>query len=565
MVGATQRDVVGEACRRSFPLFARIAFGIRFYCAARPDDSWWDDVVHGKLCDWLQAHTLDWEARRAAGERTPKKLLICIPRGYGKSTLVTAAYNTWLHLRNPELVTAISSFDETKSIDFLRVIQATLSGDAAHGWFASLYGSWKPTDDRAWRKEACVHAGRRNVGLRDPSFFTTSVGIGSTGFRPDVFCLDDPVVEEKLTKEANWIEKAKSHVDAARFSTKTNGLWVVALTRYRDDDVAGKLLLDEGVASWAETGMRPEEGDWRPGGPWHVFFMSARDAGERPTLPRVWPEERLAEAEAIDPMGFAAQMMNLPAEGAHMPVRKEHIDRLWVMPADVPDDLRISVHLDTAFKDKDKVGRGDYNVIEVWGHSVSGDGLAYYLDGRRDNTWGIEEFTDELVTVLRGLWKAETWPFIITDDRVLAQATQAYEQFLLGATRAARLPLPRYLPLSRAGKAKEARIREAAYAWTSAKVRLVRGANCVNDLVSEMRRIGISAHDDMADAAADVFHPEVYTPEAPGRGTTAPVVTRPYDALMWTPTEQWTDEELRKVYDKEPEEEYDMVNDWGLD
>lgn len=552
---------MGEACRRSFRLFARVAFGIRFYCEQRPDDRWWDDAIHGHLCDWLQEHTEAWEAKRAAGIRVPTKLLICIPRGFAKSTLVTAAYNTWLHLRNPELVTAISSFDEAKSIDFLRVIASTLSGEAAHGWFKALYGSWKPQDDRVWRKEAFVHAGRRNLGLRDPSFFTTSVAIGATGFRPDVFCLDDPIVEEKLTKEANWIEKAKDHVDSMRFAIKTNGLWVVCLTRYRDDDVAGKLLLDEGVASWAPTGMQPEDDEWVKGGPWHVFFMSARDAIGDPVLPAVWPEERLAEAEAVDPMGFAAQMMNKPAEGAHMPVRKEHIERLWVHEVNLPEEMRYSIHLDTAFKDRDKVGRGDYNVIQLWSHSTDGDGKVYYLEGRRSNEWGIEEFTAELVGLLKRLYREKMWPFVITDDQVSQKESQSYEAFLGGACRAARLPWPTYLPIPRAGRKKEVRIRSAALAWTTGKVRLVRGAREVESLVSEMRRIGISSHDDMADAAADVFHPEVYVPElGAGAVGSPPPVERPYDMLMWVDPVTWNEEEVRKVYDEGLEEEEEM---WG--
>jgi hypothetical protein len=64
---------------------------------------------------------------------------------------------------------------------------------------------------------------------------------------------------------------------------------------------------------------------------------------------------------------------------------------------------------------------------------------------------------------------------------------------------------------------------------------LVREAPGVQELISEMSRIGVSAHDDWADAAADVFHPNVYYATRlmdPGTDTKQAYPVRPYDDIL---------------------------------
>ena len=64
----------------------------------------------------------------------------------------------------------------------------------------------------------------------------------------------------------------------------------------------------------------------------------------------------------------------------------------------------------------------------------------------------------------------------------------------------------------------------------------------------QMSRIGISEHDDWADAAADVFHPEVYRPFLPpGQDAQPPVPQRPWDREL--KTGQIDNETARGIYD----------------
>jgi hypothetical protein len=105
--------------------------------------------------------------------------------------------------------------------------------------------------------------------------------------------------------------------------------------------------------------------------------------------------------------------------------------------------------------------------------------------------------------------------------------------------------------MTRSRTGKEVRIKQAVYAWKSGKVKLLRGAQEVESLIYEMTRIGVSKHDDMADAAADVFHPDVYMPEtAILVDDPSPSNERPYDQLLWVPAGEWTGDEARTMYDE---------------
>lgn len=512
------RNVLAEAMREDFWLFLKYGFGAETYCKARPDEDWLDEAVHRPLCDWFDKSVKEWERRRASGERRPMKLLACIPRGFGKSTLITAAGGIWLHLRNPELVTLISSYGEDRSTAFLGVIKNVFEGKSTFGWWRDVYGSWEPDQGREWKVESIVHSARRHPETRDPSFEVTSINKGATGGRPDVFMLDDPISEDKIGEDPNHVVKAVRHFRSMEFAIKTNGLWVVCLTRKMDADVAGSILMEDGVEEFAETGMRPRDFEYRMGGPWRVFFMSARDGLGEPVLPRVWPEARLQEVERTNPIRFASELMNMPAEGQHMMLKPEDVSRLWVEREALPTNLRISIHCDTAFKTKERMAKGDESVIAVVGHTMDGSGLVYFLEARASNRWSSEKFFDELVAIVQRVKKEYGWPFVITDEKEIAGKEGLFEPALASHFHAVGLPVPRLIQIARGGIKKETRVRLAADYWLAKKVRLVHGAEGMSKLVHQMVRYGVTDHDDVADAFADAFSDGVYVPERRAQG-----------------------------------------------
>lgn len=548
------QGVFAYRCRKSFWLFLNYGFGARQYCKAHPDEAWLVRRVHKPMCDWFQSQAEEWFRTRST-RREPTFLLFLVPRGFGKTTSLTIAGSIWLQLQDPDISEFISSFSKEMSMDFLSVIQNVMGGNAGQALWRSFYGSWEPGTDssREWSKSAAVHSHRRDSERKDPSFEAVSVSTGTTGSHPDVVFIDDPVVEEKLTQESNWMEKCEKHMAAILPAMKTNGLLVLVMTRYRDNDPARSGMVDQGVKEFAETGMLPREQDmtYRPDGKWRVFFMRARHPDGTPTLPEIWPDERLSAYQKDHPLEYASQMMNDPGEGGHQPLTREIIDSCKVAAKDVPRNLRISIHIDRAFKDLKTRGRGDYNAIQVWGHARDGSGEIYYLRGYRNNEWTDEEFYKALMIELQTLEKARMWPFYMTDEHETGGAKGSVESAIKAWCRRYGLPTPRFKYVSRGGKSKGSRHRAAATFWRMGKVRLVDDAPELEHLIYEMLNIESSRHDDMADCAADVFDDEVYVHEARRAGGTpgASKSVRPLDDILQGRISSISVDEARAIQD----------------
>lgn len=556
-------------CRSHLWPFVLYAFGIQNYMTRHPANQWCVERVHRPLCEWLEWHIKDW--LRTRHTRTlPKKLLIVWPRGFGKTTLVTKAAQLWCHLQETDLSSITDSVTVEKSWDFLQSLKTVMAGEDPNAWFSKLYGSWRDPK-RPWKQGFLVHAMRQSLAAEAASMVCSGVEKGITGKHPDALFIDDPIVQEKLVEQGGWLDKVNRHMDAMIPAIRQDGLLVGTATRYHDSDWLGKYIRDEGVKTL--LGHIPPYLDFdldEKTGQWDLYFMQARDTEGKSVLPEVWPEEALSAYERKSSMDFQSQMMNDPGTGEHMPLTKEQLDLMWVSPKDVPGNLRISIHCDTAWKSRTSIGRGDYNVIQVWGHAVDGSGSVYYLEGYRNNRWRSEEFLDTLVALIQKVKKERgVKPFAITDERALGGKNDIFEGLVWSHCAAAGVVAPPVFLLNRGQLRKEIRIREAAGYWVNGKVWLVRRAPGVESLVAEMLRIGVSQHDDMADAAADVFCEEVYTPSRVmgSQGDQAPPPRRPYDEYLQMPLHMIDEDGVRELYDhmvEKEEQEAVWVEKWGF-
>jgi hypothetical protein len=538
-----------DICRKNFWWFLQVAWGAHWYMRANAHDRWVTERLHKPICDWLQTHVEDWERRRLSGEKRRTKLALVIPRSYGKTVIATKALPLWVQLRNPDLATYIGSETVEKAIDFLRPVKSVLDGSDPFARFTHLYGNWF-SPERLWTNRTVVHAVRTAVGRSEPSFDTWGVEQGITGAHPDWGIFDDPISEEKLKESGAWIDAVNNAMAALRPAFRTDSFFMLVCTRYRDNDAVGKALSEEGVRSW--TGMQVPEEKFQPrdDGEWDVYFLQALDTVGVSTFPEMWPTEELRRYEKSKPIFFAAQMMNDPASGEHMALTMEQVDQLWIEPKDLPSYMQYTLHMDTAFKLPTRAGRGDENVIEVWGHDPRGNGDVYYIEGFGSNTWRIEEFTDELLRLCQRYKRFGKRIRMMTDEREMGGKANTWEMWLRSSFAGAGITMPPLKVLNRSRGKKEVRIREAAGFWVDGHVRIVRGAPGAHKLVSQMVRLGVAAHDDWADAAADVFAPEVYrpmlNPALSGGQDDGAYPIQPGDDILGR---RLSDEGARKLYD----------------
>ena len=478
---------------------------------AHPNDRWLTERLHKPVCDWLQGHVEEWERWRKKGIKKRKKIALVIPRNFGKTVICTKALSLWAHVRNPDLATCIGSEVSTKAQDFLAPIRSLLEGDDPHGWFTWLYGNWH-NPDLTWNNGTIVHGARKSIGRSEPSFTTFGIEGGQTGKHPDWGVIDDPLSEEKIRDAGTWLQTVNQAIAALRPAFRTDSFFVLALTRYRDNDVIGTHVVADGVRSWTGMPSTDPRLQVREDGEWDVYFLQSYDKEGQSIFPEMWPTEQLKAYETSRPVEFASQMMNEPGSGEHMPLTSEQIDQMWINPQDLPSQMKITIHTDTAFKSEKTVGKGDESVIEVWGHDPRGNGDVYFLEGYGNDSWRIEEFLDKLVSLVQGYKARGKRVTCITDDKLQMGKTGAYTNLLRSWFNGAGLVCPPLVELPRQGSRKINRIREAAGFWVDGHVKIVRGAPGAAKLINQMLRIGVSSFDDWADAAADVFAEQVYRP-----------------------------------------------------
>lgn len=521
--GNSERELWADRCYSDFFTFCDYALGY----GTNPEFYWWAPRVHKPFCDWLQAHGEAWLARRANPEAGWTRLMVNVVREFGKSMIATKAFPLWLQLHDPDLSCYIGSSTVSRAQGFYEPLQTYLSGDDPHAQFCWLYGVWYDKT-RAWTAYELVHAARIAMSRSEPSFSVWGIETGITSTHPDIGIIDDPIDYDLMKKDASWLEKVNSHLQSLTPIFKRNGLFIYVGTRYHNIDPIGEAIHQDGIKT--ASGLPDPSVTIRDDGLWHYYYMPGRDSAGKPTYPENWPEERMKDFERKNSLMYAAQILLDPNTGAHVPLTRKQVESLWINRESLPQKLITSVHLDTAFKSRENTARGDWSVIVVWGHAIDGSGNLYFLEGYGSNRWRVEDFNDQLIIVLQRLRSRGQWPFVLTDENEIAGKTGTWELTLQNWCHTAKLPSPRVQLFNRQNKKKIARILSAVPFWIEGRVRLVRSAPGVDNLVDQMLQIGISPHDDWADAAADVFHKDLYAPSSiQGYQDTQPSLFRPWD------------------------------------
>jgi hypothetical protein len=506
---AAERELWQDICYKEFYWFVRVAFGIdqqaeRWHKGKTGKPHWFTPRIHKPMCEWFQEHALHWLATREAMYLVP-----LVPRFFGKTTIFTQAGQLWLHIHDPEVSTYTGSENSTRASEFVEPLKKIISGDEPEAWFTYLFGNWYDKN-REWRKDGTTHGARKNVSNKNPSFGVWGVERGLTGMHPDAGILDDPTSYEAMGLHSEWFKVVNDHIASLTPVFGDTSFFMMPGTRYGDGDHFGYYLRKFGIKTL--TGMSMPDLAPREGGRYHVYYLQARDHEGIPIYPERASEKFLSDYEADNNLRYYAQMMNDPASSEFNPFTRAQSQQVWCSPKDVPKNIRVSIHLDTAFKSPNRQARGDESVLQWWGHSRDGSGDVYYLGGKGSNIWRMEDFLRELVIVIQQQKALGRRVFAITDETEPGGKTGVWEYAIRTACHAKGIAMPVFFPLNRAGKQKVGRIITAASYWTDGYVRLVDNAMGAERLVDQMVRIGNSAHDDWADAAADVFNPSVYTP-----------------------------------------------------
>ena len=391
-----------------------------------------------------------------------KRLMIAMPPRHGKSQMGSYLFPAYLMGRDPRSKLIVASHTAELAQRFGRMIRNLMEEDKYKELFPNMLLS---VDSKA--------AGRWNTQQGGEAFFIGKGG-AMTGRGGDVIILDEILDEQDAMSDTAMENTWEWYTSGPRQRLQPNGSIVVINTRWKTDDLSGRLLKMHGQ-------VRSDQ--------WELLEFPAILPSGGSLWPGFWPIEELEKVKmAIGLKKWNAQWQQQPTndDGA---VLKRNWWRRW--KHDEPPECSYVIQTyDTAYSKKETA---DYSVISTWGVFVpsadSGPNLI-------------------LLSVKRGRWDFPELKRVAKDeyrywnpDNVLIEA-KATGTPLQQELRKMGIPVTMYSPGGRkSGQDKISRANAVAPILESGMIWYPEQQDWAEEMVEECAAFPNGSHDDQVDAA----------------------------------------------------------------
>lgn len=373
MVTKEQRQVLMEEARRE--LARRTMGDFVLYV----DDNYRMNWHHRLLCDYLDKLACK-EIRR---------LMVFMPPRHGKSELVSRKFPAYLLGRNPDTSIISCSYSADLASRMNRDVQRLIDSEQ----YLELFPGTQLSNQHTRRFYETRYTRNNNmfeVVDKKGTYRSSGVGGGITGMGGEYIIIDDPVKNREDADSATMREKVYDWYTSTLYTRlEKDGCILLTLTRWHEDDLAGKLLkaAQEGADQWTILEL-PAVCEYPPK-PYDV-----RQEGEA-----LWKwkydEEALEKMKVtVGSRDWAALYQQHPTPGEGGTFKREWWNYYKVLPDGLYDFVQ---SWDCTFKDAQS---SDYVVGQVWARKGSS---RYLLDQVR----GRMSFTETLYAI-RSL--SAKWP-----------------------------------------------------------------------------------------------------------------------------------------------------------
>lgn len=236
-----------------------------------------------------------------------KRLIIQTPPRHGKSELVSRRWPARYLGKFPNRQFISASYGQDLAGDFGRDVRNIIASEE----YRRVYPDVSLAPDSSAKEK--WHTSRGGV------YISAGVGKGITGRGADVLSIDDPVrdradAESETVREGVW----NWYTSTAYTRLMPGGAVVLTMTRWHDDDLAGRLL--DAAKAGADQ--------------WHVINLPALNEDGSALWPERYDVARLAEIEAaIGPRDWASLYMQTPRTGSGTLFKTTQISVIEAAPA----------------------------------------------------------------------------------------------------------------------------------------------------------------------------------------------------------------------------------------
>lgn len=310
-----------------------------------------------------------------------RRLIWTMPPQEGKSQRVSRTFPAWLLTRDPDRRIAIASYEL----------------GTARRWGRAIRNDIQANPDKFGIRIRRDTSSAQEWQIQDHAGGVYSVGVqGALTGRPvDVLIIDDPIKDRAQAESLVYRERVWDFwTDTARTRLAPDAVVIVVLTRWHEDDLAGRLLAQDVRGEWrhinipAQADHDPNKGQSDPlGRQPGEYLLSARGR-----TPQDWEDTRHDVGSRTWTSLYQGRPSPTAGDVWKRPWWRRYSVPLWSQHPDQPDAYRVEeadqivMSWDMTFKDTKS---SDYVVGQVWARKGAN---VYLLDQIRRRL----SFTDTL-------------------------------------------------------------------------------------------------------------------------------------------------------------------------
>jgi predicted phage terminase large subunit-like protein len=159
------------------------------------------------------------------------RLMLFVPPRHGKSEMATVRYPIWRMERDPELTVIVGAYNKMLADNFSRKARRIARERLQLDDERSAVDEWQTAQGGVFR--------------------AVGVGTGVTGKGAKLIILDDPVKSREEANSPAYRERVWNwYTDDLYTRLEPDGAIILIMTRWHDDDLAGRILASDDKDSW---------------------------------------------------------------------------------------------------------------------------------------------------------------------------------------------------------------------------------------------------------------------------------------------------------------------------